>query len=240
MIEDNDPIWDWDPAIGSLTIRNFEPLEKDWILQSATLKFVDGANYASLVLTDLNLIGKERLNQVGINFQSNIFNPPIQASTPVKVTTSIDGSFVNTDPSRNTIGPGRGAQLTFGGAVDDPNLSFSTPTGTVSATTNSTINGIQSPLPFNGKVETVVNSQIARLRGNLTVQFLADNTATSQIKVSLPNSGSIVLGDPPPSEIIPTPAMLPGLISMGIAAWRKRRQEEMAGEQEADPVLEEV
>ncbi|MFM7447729.1 MAG: PTPA-CTERM sorting domain-containing protein [Leptolyngbyaceae cyanobacterium] len=40
--------------------------------------------------------------------------------------------------------------------------------------------------------------------------------------------------------VVPTPAMLPGLISMGIAAWRKRRQEEMAGEQGADPVLEEV
>jgi len=41
-------------------------------------------------------------------------------------------------------------------------------------------------------------------------------------------------------RVIPTPAMLPGLIGMGIAAWRKRSQEELAGDQEADPVMEEV
>ena len=40
-------------------------------------------------------------------------------------------------------------------------------------------------------------------------------------------SGAAVSGSP--SEVVPTPALLPGLFGMGVAAWRKRKQSQANG-----------
>lgn len=72
-----------------------------------------------------------------------------------------------------------------------------------------------------------------------TLTLIADPDSGLELAPLPPGAPLPNLG-PSGGTVIPTPAVLPGLISMGIAAWRKRRQEEMAGEQEADPVIEEV